>query len=380
MDYYQVLGLEKGCSQEEIKRAYKKLAIKYHPDKHPEDKETFEKKFKEISQAYSVLGDEEKRNHYDHFGTEGGSGFDMPDPRDIFKSFFGGGQREEDGSQLTEVVRLSLKKIYTGCTIQHSYKRRVECDACGGTGCSDKKDRICKGCRGKKVVIQVKKMGFMVQQIQMPCSVCRGSGGEDIPSDKRCRECETKGFVTKIEDISLTIPRGVPANTPIKVRGKGHFHNHKYHDLDLVVQEISSPQFQRGVGINDVCPPHPLNLLYHCEVDVMDVLLERTLTYKHLDDKTYHIRLRISELNRCLCIVPRMGMVDKDGEKGDLFINVTLLNKKMNAEMKQKVSQLFGHSDAHKVDIEATDLKDYVPERSRHHEDAHYQQQQCAQQ
>jgi len=260
----------------------------------------------------------------------------------------------------------------------HSYKRRIECGACAGTGCSDRQDRICKGCRGKKVVVQIKKMGFMVQQIQTPCSVCHGSGGEEVPADKRCRECNARGSVAKIEDISVNVPRGVPANTPMKIRGKGHFHNNKYHDLDLVVQEISSPQFQRGVGINDVCAPHPLNLLYHCEVDVLDVLLDKPLVYKHLDEKTYRIRLRISDLNRCLCIVPHMGMVDKDGDKGDLFLNVKLLNRKMTTGIRQKISDLFGYDDREKVDIEASDLKDYGPQRSRH-QDEHYQQQ-CAQQ
>lgn len=376
MDYYQILGLQRGCSSEDIKRAYKKLAIKYHPDKHPEDKETFEKKFKEISEAYSVLGDEEKRNHYDHFGTDGGPGFDMPDPRDIFKNFFG---ERRDDSELVETIQLPLNKIYSGCSVQHTYRRKIKCESCLGTRSSDKKDRICNQCQGKKMVLKIKKMGFMVQQIQMPCPGCHGTGGEKIPSDLLCIECNGKGYVNSVEDITIRIPRGVHNSVPLIIKEQGNYQNNKYNDLSIIVTEIPSKQYQRGVGINDICSPNPLNLLYHCDIDILDLLTNDVLSYKHLDGKTYNIRLQISDFNKSLCIVPRMGMIDQNGDIGDLFINVAIKNRKINNKIKKQLCELLGCAEQQKIDIDSIDLKNYIPtsDNNRHE---FSQPQQCSQQ
>lgn len=214
MDYYDILGVSKNSTQDDIKKAYRKLAMKFHPDKHPTEREKYEAKFKEISEAYSVLSDEEKRAGYDQFGKdfvnmEGGSS--GMDPRDIFKNFFGFGRgEEEESSKVVETIQLPLEKIYKGCTVKHTYSRKIKCKGCNGTGNNDKIDRTCKKCNGKKIVTIMKQMGIMIQQYQTKCSLCNGTGGESVSPDKRCNQCVGQKSVTEICHIDVHVPPDYP--------------------------------------------------------------------------------------------------------------------------------------------------------------------------
>ena len=197
-DYYEVLGVEKGASEDEIKKAYKKLARKYHPDMNPGDKEA-EEKFKEINEANEVLSNPDKRQKYDQFGFAGvdpnygagqgggygAGGFDFGDLGDIFGSFFGGGfgggQQRRNGPRRGESIRASVSVDFTeaafGCEKSVTVERSESCPTCKGNGCAHgTTPEVCPDCRGTGTVTQAQRTPFGVMQSQGPCQKCRGTG------------------------------------------------------------------------------------------------------------------------------------------------------------------------------------------------------------
>ncbi|MCI5082156.1 MAG: molecular chaperone DnaJ [Saprospiraceae bacterium] len=247
-DYYEVLGVSKSASAQEIKKAYRKLAIKYHPDKNPDDK-TAEEKFKEAAEAYEILSDEQKRARYDRYGHAGvsgnaggggfsGSGMTMEDIfrqfGDIFgdggspfDSFFGGagrGQgarpRGQRGSNLRIKVALSLEEIAKGVTKKIKVKKHITCDTCGGNGAKDASSvTTCKTCGGSGFVRQVKNTFLGQMQTTVSCPTCNGSGQQVTAS---CSKCKGDGRVYQEETIELEIPAGVEEGMQLSLRGKGN--------------------------------------------------------------------------------------------------------------------------------------------------------------
>ncbi|AYE36385.1 molecular chaperone DnaJ [Borrelia turcica IST7] len=247
-DYYEILGLSKGASKDEIKKAYRKIAIKYHPDKNQGNKEA-ETLFKEATEAYEVLGDENKRAQYDRFGHTafegGGSGFSgfssgfggfsdiFEDFGDIFDSFFTGGQRQERHRQSTKgkdipyQIEISLEDAYFGYKNTINITREKLCESCFGKK-SEKgtSPSICNMCNGSGHVIQ----GGGFFRVTTTCPKCHGNG--KIISNP-CRSCKGKGSFTSQETITLNIPRGIDDSQQIKMREKGSINpdNQKYGDL-----------------------------------------------------------------------------------------------------------------------------------------------------
>ena len=244
-DYYEVLEVAKNATPEEIKKAYRKKAIQYHPDKNPGDKEA-EEKFKEAAEAYEVLSDPQKRQRYDQFGFAGmggasgfsgggmsmedifrqfgdiiqGAGFDLGDIGEMFMGGRGrGGQRVRRGSDLRGRVTLTLEEIATGCEKKIKVRRLVECKDCHGTGSSDGKTETCPVCKGSGRVIRAQRGIFGMMQTQMPCDNC---GGEGQIIKNKCPHCGGQG-VTREEDIvTVTIPAGVMGGMQLTVPGKGN--------------------------------------------------------------------------------------------------------------------------------------------------------------
>lgn len=225
-DYYQILGVSKDASQDEIKKAFRKLARKYHPDLNPGDK-TAEEKFKEINEAYAVLGDPEKRAEYDRAGTAyefpGFEGFkwhgfeEAFDFGDIFGDIFGTGFRAAEhyarGEDILMGVELSLEEAFAGVTRPISITRTIICDACNGTGAET--SQPCPTCRGTGK-IQTSKGFFKIAQT---CSECHGTGRK-ITSV--CKKCEGKGKIVYTEAVKVKIPAGVDDGSVVKLRGKGN--------------------------------------------------------------------------------------------------------------------------------------------------------------
>ena len=245
-DYYEVLGVDKKASAEEIKKAYRKKAIQYHPDKNPGDKEA-EEKFKEAAEAYEVLSDPQKRQRYDQFGFAGMSGaggfsggdFSMQDIfaqfGDLFESwgmggggfssFFGGGgsrggQRVRRGTDLRVKVRLTLEEINTGVEKKIKVKKLVECKDCHGTGSADgSSGETCPTCKGTGRVVRTQRGIFGMMQVQEACPNCHGEG--KIIKNK-CTHCGGEGVVRDEEIITIKIPAGVSGGMQIPVQGKGN--------------------------------------------------------------------------------------------------------------------------------------------------------------
>lgn len=271
-DYYEVLGVGKTASDSEIKSAYRKLAVKYHPDKHVNDseadKKAAEEKFKEAAEAYEVLSDPQKRQRYDQFGFAGmggmGGGTNM-DMNDIFShfgdlfeswgmggfsSFFGGGgsgrgSRIRRGSDLRVKVRLTLEEIATGVEKKIKVRKLVPCKDCNGSGSADGKEgEPCSHCHGNGYVVRSQRSIFGMVQSQEPCPVCHGEG--KVIRNK-CTHCGGEGVVRDEEIITIHIPAGVRGGMEIPVQGKGNAapRGGMPGDLLILVEEEEHPNLIR---------------------------------------------------------------------------------------------------------------------------------------
>ena len=270
-DYYEVLGVSKGASDDEIKKAYRKLAKKYHPDMNPGDKEA-EAKFKEVNEAYSILSDSEKRARYDQFGHAGVDpnygaggpgggfgGFDMGDIDlgDIFGSFFGGGfggfggsaSSRRNGPQKGESLRASLtisfEEAAFGCEKEINLNRTEECEACHGSGAEPGTTaETCPDCRGTGVVRVQQRTGGFAFSSTAPCSRCRGTG-KIIHTP--CKACGGSGSVKKSKRVTVSIPAGIDDGQAISLRGQGNAGKNggPAGDLIVAVHVKPHPQFHR---------------------------------------------------------------------------------------------------------------------------------------
>lgn len=274
-DYYEVLGVNKNASEDEIKKAYKKLARKYHPDMNPGDKEA-EEKFKEVNEANEVLGDPQKKARYDQFGFAGvdpsygggagggAGGFDFGDLGDIFGSFFGGGfgggaRRNPNAPRRGESIRMSLTVDFIeaafGCEKEIQLERSEQCPTCKGNGCAPgTTPEICPDCHGTGSVTQAQRTPFGVMQSQAPCGKCRGTGKI---IHKPCPDCHGSGNVRKRKTIKINVPAGIDNGQTISLRGQGHAGSNGGPAGDLLVTVMIRPSetFQReGTAVYTEAP------------------------------------------------------------------------------------------------------------------------------
>lgn len=243
-DYYEILGVQRDTGDEEIKKAYRKLAMKYHPDKNPGNKDA-EEQFKEASEAYEVLRDREKRQIYDQYGHEGlkGTGFNgFHGFNDIFSSFgdifedffgFGGGRsgrsRARKGKDLRYDMELTLEEAFSGKEGEISFQKWVSCEICEGSGVSPGSDvKECSTCHGSGSIIT--SQGFF--RIKTTCPNCNGHG---TIITKPCRECDGGGKVRKKKDINFKIPPGVDNGSQLRLRGEGEAGEHGGPPGDLFI-------------------------------------------------------------------------------------------------------------------------------------------------
>ena len=263
-DYYEVLGVAKNASDDELKKAYRKLAKKYHPDANPGDAAAAEK-FKEASEAYSVLSDPQKRSQYDQFGHaafEGGSGFsgfdfngaDMGDIfGDLFGDLFGGGRRSSRsasngpmrGANLRTSVNITFEEAVFGCEKQLEMNLRDTCPSCGGSGAkAGTTPQTCGKCHGTGRVITTQQSIFGMMQTESVCPDCRGTG--KIIKEK-CPDCKGTGYISKKTKFKVDIPAGIDNGMSVRIRDKGEpgVNGGPRGDLLVEVRVARHPVFQR---------------------------------------------------------------------------------------------------------------------------------------
>jgi molecular chaperone DnaJ len=268
-DYYEVLGVDKNASADEIKKAYRKKAIQYHPDKNPGDKEA-EEKFKEAAEAYDVLSNPDKRARYDQFGHagmggasgmgsgfggfSGGQGMSMDDIFSMFGDIFGGGRggfgggaaqpTRFRGSDLRVRVKVNLKEVASGATKKFRLKKYVPCTHCHGSGAEDGQLETCSECKGTGHVMRTQQSIFGMVQTQAACPKCHGTG--KIIKTK-CKECGGEGVVMGEEVVEVNIPAGVAEGMQFSMQGKGNAGrmNGVPGDLLIRIEEEEHPELIR---------------------------------------------------------------------------------------------------------------------------------------
>ncbi len=274
-DYYDILGVQKNASADEIKKAYRKVAMQYHPDRNPGDKSA-EEKFKEAAEAYEVLSDADKKAQYDRYGHAGvsgngrgaysGGGMNMEDifsqfgdifGDDIFGNFFGGTQRGRGnqrgrgvrGSNLRVKLKLNYEEIAKGVTKNIRVKKYVGCNVCGGTGAKDKGSvQTCNTCGGSGQVRRVQNTFLGQMQTVTTCPTCNGEG---TTITAKCSNCKGEGRVYAEETVSIEIPAGVQEGMQLNINGKGNAGERggPPGDLIILIEEEQHKELQRE-GLN----------------------------------------------------------------------------------------------------------------------------------
>ncbi len=346
-DYYQILGIEKGASKDEVKKAFHKLAHKYHPDKKTGD----EAKFKEVSEAYAILSDEKKRAEYDAYGRvfNGGNGggggnpfegFDFSqftgangfefDLGDIFGDIFGGGgSRERRGRDISIDLQLPLRDVVFGTERTVMLTKASKCAVCAGSGAAPGSEMItCKTCNGKGKIHETRNSIFGSIATTSICPDCGGAG--TIPKNP-CTECRGSGVTRRQEDIAIKVPPGIADGEMIRLQGMGEaIPRGTSGDLYVKIRVERDPVFSREGA----------NLLMNLTVKLTDALLGATYTVKTFDgDISVKIPAGISfgELLR----VKGKGIVVPHGSRGDLLIRILIqIPNKLSRSAKESVEKL----------------------------------------
>lgn len=353
-DYYEVLGVSKSADATEIKKAYRKLALKYHPDKNPGDKEA-EEKFKEAAEAYDVLSNEEKRRRYDQFGHAGvggagqggfGGGMSMDDIfsqfGDIFGSFggfsgfggFGGGRsarRVNRGTNLRVKVKMNLQEIATGVEKKIKVKKYVACQHCNGTGAKDGKSySTCSTCKGSGQVTRVQNTILGAMQTTSTCPTCEGEG--KIINEK-CTFCNGEGVLMSEEVISINIPAGVGEGMQLSLSGKGNAARRGGVNGDLIVliEEEEHPELVRDEN----------DLLYNVFIGYPEAVLGETVEIPTIEGKV-KVKIEAGTQPGKILRLRGKGLPDVNGYgKGDLLAKVNVwIPKNLSKDEKKLVEKM----------------------------------------
>jgi len=356
-DYYEVLGVPRTATKDEIKKAYRKQALKFHPDKNPGDKKA-EENFKEAAEAYEVLSNDEKKSRYDRFGHAGlggaasggypGGGMTMEDIfssfGDIFGDTFGGfggfggshrgGRRVNKGSNLRVKVKLTLQEIAIGTEKKIKVQKYVTCDTCGGTGAATPSDvTTCSTCRGSGHVTRI--TNTMLGQMQTS-SVCPACGGEGRMITKKCPACYGEGIIQKEEVIKINIPAGVGKGMQMTVSDKGNAPRRGgvNGDLLVVIDEEEHPDLIREGN----------DLIFNLFISIPDAVLGTNVEVPTVDSNV-KIKIEPGTQPGKILRLRGKGLPEVNGYgKGDLLVNVNVWIPKILNRDESKLFEKFRES------------------------------------
>ena len=371
-DYYEVLGVSKSASEDEIKKAYRKIAIKYHPDRNPGDKEA-EEKFKEAAEAYDVLHDPKKRQNYDQFGFNGplggdggfggfgGASMNMDDIFSMFGDIFGGhgfggfggggGQRRPQqyrGSDLRLKVRLTLEEINQGVTKKFKVRKDITCSHCNGSGTEAGSDREqCPTCHGTGYISHTTQSIFGMMQTQGVCPTC---GGEGTVIKNKCHECHGEGVVKGEEVVEIKIPAGVAEGMVVNVPGKGNAgrRNGVNGDIQVFIEEEPHELFVRDGN----------NLIYNLLLDFPTAALGGEVEIPTIEGTKLRVKIDSGTQPGKTLRLRGKGLPAVQGYgsgKGDLIVNISVYVPKTLSRDEKEALQRFKDSDNFKGDKQTKD-------------------------
>ncbi len=371
-DYYEVLGVSKTASEDEIKKAYRQIAIKYHPDRNPGDKQA-EEKFKEAAEAYNVLHDPQKRQRYDQFGFNdpmGGGGFEgfgasmnMDDIFSMFGDIFGGhgfsgfssgfggrGARPQQhrGSDLRLKVKLTLSEVNQGVTKKFKVRKDITCTHCHGTGAADNSGReTCPTCHGSGVVTHTTQSIFGMMQTQGVCPTCHGEG--QVIKNK-CPYCGGTGVTKGEEVVEITIPAGVAEGMVVNVPGKGNA-GHRGGipgDIQVFIEEEENKTFIRDDN----------DLIYNLLLDFPTAALGGEVDIPTIEGKTLKVKIESGTQPGKTMRLRGKGLPAVKGYgtgRGDLVVNISVYVPKTLSRSEKKALEEFRESDNFKGDSQTKD-------------------------
>ena len=358
-DYYEVLGVDRNASASDIKKAYRKLAIQYHPDKNPDNKEA-EEKFKEAAEAYSVLSDPDKKARYDQFGFEGlngaggaggfsGAGMDINDIFSMFGDIFGGrggfgggfggfggssGPAKHRGSDQRVKVKLTLQEIANGVTKKFKLKKYVPCTHCNGSGAENGAVETCPDCKGTGRVIRTQQSFFGMMRSEVACPRCNGQG--KIIKNK-CPHCNGDGITMGEEIVEVNIPAGVYEGMQLSMRGKGNAgkYNGIPGDLLILVEEEKHPTLVRDEN----------DLIYSLLLDIPTAALGGFAEIPTIDGKAKVTIDPGTQPGKVLRLRGK-GLPSLNGYgKGDIVVNISVyIPETLSKEEKKRIEE-FRNSD-----------------------------------
>ncbi len=362
-DYYEVLGVGKDASDDEIKKAYRRIAVKYHPDRNPDSKEA-EEKFKEAAEAYEVLRDPQKRKQYDQFGFNapggGFSGFSgFTDINDIFSHFgdifgdiFGGGQSaaggrarrpaQHRGGDLRLKVRLSLQEISTGVTKKFKVRRDVPCAHCHGSGAAPGSSKeTCRTCHGTGYVTNTSQGFFGMMQTRSACPAC---GGEGTVIKDRCTHCAGRGVVKGEDVVEVKIPAGVSDGMVLNLKGKGNagMRNGIPGDIQVLIEEEENDTFVRDES----------DVIYNLLLDFPTAALGGQVEIPTIDGGKVRIKIEPgTQPGKALRLRGKgLPAVQGYGQVGDMVINISVYVPKTLTRSERKTLEEMRSSDSFKGD------------------------------
>lgn len=374
-DYYEILGVPKDATAEAIKKAYRKLAIKYHPDKNPGNKEA-EEKFKEVAEAYSILSDEQKRKQYDTYGFSGldGNGmnfqhmdmndifaqygdlFNMPgassffDMSNLFGGHFGGNgfnnfnkkdDRPKRGGDLRITLNLSIEDIVKGVKKKIKLKRYVPCTHCKGTGSEDGKEEACLTCGGTGQEIHTQRTQFGISQT---VTVCHNCGGTGRIIKNKCKQCQGTGLIQKEETIDIDIPAGTIGGSVITMQGYGNYPKNGNGksipgNLLVLISETEDDKYSRD----------GYNLIYNLLIDIPTAILGGDVMIPLLFDgsqQVVHIEPGTQPGSTKVIKGEGIPKCDSNGRKytgGDLIVHINVyMPEKLSDDKKEIFEKLKG--------------------------------------